>query len=236
MITLYGFGSYFGLPDQSPLVMKTMVQLTMAGLAFDVSVTGYMNAPKGKLPYIRDGEETIADSTFIRKHIETKYGADLDSGLNDLQRVQAWTIERMVEDHLLWAITYVRWTRDENYAKACALFAAFPQAMRGSLAEPSPKRMLDGLQAQGFGRHSEEDVTELCSRSLGALSTHLGDKAYLFGERPAGVDATAFGVLACLGTDVFDTKLTRKARSFANLMAYRERMMAKYFPEFGASA
>ena len=234
MITLYGFGSYFGLPDQSPLVMKTMVQLKMAGLPFDVSVTGYMNAPKGKLPYIRDVEETIADSTFIRKHIESKYGVDLDSGLNDAQRAQAWTIERMVEDHLLWAITYVRWTKDENFAKASALFAAAPAAMRAQLSEAARKRMLDNLQAQGFGRHSEEDVTELCSRSLSALSAHLGDKAYLFGEKPAGVDATAFGVFACLGTDVFDTTLTRRARGFANLMSYRERMMAKYFPEFGS--
>jgi glutathione S-transferase len=232
MITLYGFGSFFGLPDQSPLVMKTMVQLKMAGLPFEVSVTGFLNAPKGKLPYIRDGETMVADSTFIRKHIEKKYGIDLDAGLSETERAQAWTIERMVEDHLLWAITYVRWTKDENFAKACALFAPLPEHMRASLAENTRQRMLSGLQAQGFGRHSEDDVTELCTRSLAALSTHLGDKPYLFGEKPTGTDATAFGVFACLASELFDTPLTRKARSIANLMAYRDRMMARYFPGF----
>ena len=34
---------------------------------------------------------------------------------------------------------------------------------------------------------------ELGDRSLLALSTLLGDKAYLMGDAPCGVDATAFG-------------------------------------------
>ena len=34
MITLYGFGAGFGLPEISPFVTKTEVQLKMAGIAY----------------------------------------------------------------------------------------------------------------------------------------------------------------------------------------------------------
>ena len=61
MITLYTFGPYFGLPDGSPFVVKAMLLLKFAGLAYD-EIRGYpSNAPKGKLPYIIDDGVTVAD-------------------------------------------------------------------------------------------------------------------------------------------------------------------------------
>ena len=54
-------------------------------------------SPKGQLPYIVDEAERIADSTFIRAHIEGKYGFDFDAPLNLQQRAQAWAFERMIE-------------------------------------------------------------------------------------------------------------------------------------------
>ena len=70
MITLYGFGAGFGLPEISPFVTKTEVQLKMAGLAYRKEKAKPPASPKGQLPYIVDEAETIADSTFIRAHLE----------------------------------------------------------------------------------------------------------------------------------------------------------------------
>ena len=81
MITLYKFGPAFGLPDPSPFVTKADMLLKLAGLDFQVNNEGYKNAPKGKLPYIDDDGELVADSSFIRWHIEKKYGFDFDAGL-----------------------------------------------------------------------------------------------------------------------------------------------------------
>jgi glutathione S-transferase len=86
MITLYTFGPYFGLPDGSPFVTKAMLLLKLAGLPYKEDRKGYSKAPKGKLPYIEDGGTRIADSTFIRLHIEKKYGSDFDAGLSSEQR------------------------------------------------------------------------------------------------------------------------------------------------------
>ena len=78
----------FGLPEISPFVTKTEVQLKMAGLAYRKEKAMPPASPKGQLPYIVDDAESIADSTFIRAHIEGKYGFDFDAPLN-LQAARA---------------------------------------------------------------------------------------------------------------------------------------------------
>jgi len=103
MITLYGFGAGFGLPEISPFVTKTEVQLKMAGLAYRKQRAMPPASPKGQLPYIEDDSERVADSTFIRAHVERKYGFDFDAGLDLQQRAQAWAFERMIEHHVYWA-------------------------------------------------------------------------------------------------------------------------------------
>jgi glutathione S-transferase len=59
----------------------------------------------------------------------------------------------------------------------------------------------------------------------------LGDKPCLMGERPCGTDATAFGALAGLLTPFFESPLRHRAEQFGNLVAYVDRMMARYYPE-----
>ena len=54
----------------------------MAGLAYRKEKAKPPASPKGQLPYIVDEAETIADSTFIRAHLEAKYGFDFDAPLS----------------------------------------------------------------------------------------------------------------------------------------------------------
>src|SRR5689334_167170 len=100
MITLYTFGPHFGLPDASPFVIKGEMLLKLSGLPYRCDTRGFGRAPKGKLPYIRDGEVTVADSTLIRLHLEKKHGIDFDQGLSTRDRGVAWSVEKMLEDHL----------------------------------------------------------------------------------------------------------------------------------------
>ena len=66
MITLYGFGPAFGLPDPSPFVTKAETLLKMAAVPYRTALGNLRKAPKGKLPYIDDDGAVIADSTLIR--------------------------------------------------------------------------------------------------------------------------------------------------------------------------
>src|SRR5438132_12392887 len=99
MITLYGFGAGFGLPEISPFVTKTEVQLKMAGLAYRKEKAKPPASPKGQLPYIVHQAESIADSTFIRAHLEGNYGFDLDAPLSLQARAQAWAFEPVTGHH-----------------------------------------------------------------------------------------------------------------------------------------
>jgi glutathione S-transferase len=233
MITLFGFGPKFGLPEPSPYVIKTEVQLKLAGLAYRKDPTGFGDAPKGKLPYIVDDGEAVADSTFIRAHIERKYGIDLDAGLGPAERAQSWAIERMLEDHLGWALAYDRWLLDENFARGPAhFFDQAPEGVRDTIRTETRERVRATQKAQGMGRHSAAEVATLGTRSLDALSTLLGERPYLMGAHPTGTDATALGLVAGLMTPIFDSPLCRAARERANLVAYAGRMMARFYPEF----
>jgi glutathione S-transferase len=233
MITLYTFGPYFGLPDGSPFVTKAMLLLKLAGLAYAEDRGGYGRAPKGKLPYINDDGVLIADSTFIRFHIEKKYGFDFDAGLDPAQKATGWAVERMCEDHLNWAMMAARWVDEANFAKGPThFFDAIPLPIRPIVRSLVRRKVRSSLIAHGFGRHAEAEAFVLAKRDIDALATLLGDKAFLMGETPCAADATAFAFIAHLLSPTFDAPIRTAAERCANLVAYRDKIMELYFPAF----
>lgn len=179
MITLYTFGPHFGLPDGSPFVTKTMLLLKFAGLPYQENRQGYGRAPKGKLPYIDDAGIIVADSTFIRFHIERKYGFDFDAGLTPAQKAAAWAIEKMCEEHLYLALLATRWLDDANFARGPAqFFKAVPMPLRPIVQSLVRRKVRKTLKLQGFGRHTTSEQSELAIAGINALATLVGEKAF----------------------------------------------------------
>lgn len=233
MIVLYGAQAAFGLPQVSPYVSKTEIQLKMAGLAYEPRDAMPEDSPKGQIPFIDDGEARVADSTFIRMHLEKTYGVDFDEGLTPRQRAEAWALERMLENQLGWVIGYFRWLTPENFARGPAhFFDGAPPEARDALHEEVLREVRAAMRAQGVARHSDAEIVELGLKSLTALSEILGDKPFLFGDRPCGADATALAMLSALYTPVFPCALQAKAEEFANLVAYADRLMTLFYPDF----
>jgi len=232
-IILYSFGPGFDLPEVSPYCLKTEVQLKMAGLPYEKDFTGFPAAPKGKLPYIKDGAAVIADSTFIRQHLEWSYGVDFDAGYSLEQRALAWAVERMLEDHLSWALVKSRWLDPVNFAKGPAhFFDSAPEAIRDKLRTETLAEVQQRQIGHGIGRHSDEDALFLGTRSLYSISQLLGGKPYLLGDAPCGTDATAFGMLASIMTPFFTSDLRKAAEACSNLKPYVDRMMARYYGDW----
>lgn len=232
MITLFAAGAGFGLPEISPYVTKTEVQLMMAGLKYHKTKGGREAAPKGQLPWIEDAAQAIGDSTFIRAHIERKYDIDLDVGLTGKERAQAWAIERMIENQLGWVSSYFRFLDSNNFAKGPGRwFDQAPEHLRDDLRKGLLEAVATNIRAVGVGRHLREEVAWLGGLSLRSLDELLEDKAYLMRDtHPVGVDATAFAMLAAIMTPFFDSPLRREAESYPRLVAYVGRMMAQFYP------
>ena len=236
MITLYGGGPNFGLPETSPYATKTEVQLQMAGLEYVKARALPAESPKGQIPFIDDDGERIADSTFIRAHLERKYGVDFDEGLTVRQRAEAWAIERMLENHFSYTVGYARFCIPENFDKGPAhFFDNVPEEARAQMREAMKAGVAATFRAVGVGRHAPDEIEWLGARSLEALSDLLGDRPFLMGGCPCGTDATAFAMLAGLLTPFFDAPLRRRAEGYRNLVAYTDRMMAHFYPNFAWS-
>jgi glutathione S-transferase len=219
MIILRVFGPAFGLPDASPFVTKAEVLLKMAALPYMTEIAEARAAPRGKLPWLEDDGVIVPDSTLIRFHIERKYAVDFDKGFAAPDRAVAWAIEKLLEDHLYWAIIDARWMHDENFAKGPAqFFAAVPDHARDGAIAKARQLAADNLAA-------------LAKRAISSVTAILADRPYLMGDRPCGADATVFAFITGLLCPLFTTPLFDLAVSRQNLVDYRDRMMGQYFPD-----
>ena len=233
MITLYTFGPNFGLPDPSPFVVKAEVLLKMAGLPYRTDTTGFKKAPKGKLPYIDDDSTIVCDSTFIRFHLEKKHHIDFDEGLSPAERGVAWAFEKMCEDHLYWVMIYERWIDNANFdAGPRRFFSVVPAPLRPLVVTMVKRQFRRNLWGHGLGRHTDEEVTQLAERAIASLTDFLGDKSYLMGERVCGADATLFPFVAGFLSRTFKTPIRTAVEQRSNLVAYSDRMLRQYYPEF----
>ncbi|AJC19572.1 glutathione S-transferase C-terminal domain-containing protein [Pandoraea pulmonicola] len=234
MLTLYTFGPAFGMPDASPFVVKAEMLLKLAGLPYRTDRGGFRRAPKGKLPYLDDDGQIVADSTLIRLHIERKYGFDFDAGLTPEQRGAAWMFEKALEDHFYWHVVQERWCDDENFAKGPAsFFKAIPWPVR-PLAQAFIRRKVRGtLHGQGTSRFTSQERAQLLARGALATAELLGDKPYFFGDKPCGADATAFGFIGSAASPHFRMTLRDEIGKHPNLTAYVTRMHREFFAESG---
>ena len=233
MIVLHTFGKQHDMIDPSPFVTKAHALLRLAGLPYEAIPSDIRKAPRGKFPVIVDDGQTIADSTFIRAHIEKKYGFDFDAGLDARERAIAWSIEKMIEDHLSWIWTHERWTFSADYASGPAhYFKPMPAPVRPLIELYVNRKLALARYGQGVSRYTGEEREALSQRGLDAISTLLGDNPFLMGDAPCGADATLFAFMNVLLCPAFGAPSVTIARGRANLVDYSARLAAQYFPDF----
>lgn len=231
MLVLHTFGPAFGLPDPSQFVLKSLIQLGMTGLPFrtDSAPAHFRKAPKGKLPVLVDGNTVVPDSTFIRWHLETTRGLDLDAGLDEAARGHAWAIEKFCEDHVYWISVHYRWLEDPGWELVKkAFFGGIPAPVRPLVTGMVRRDVRRRAWGHGFGRHTADEKARLARATAEALDRIVGEGPYVFGDRPTAVDAVVCAAVMSGAAEAFDHPWRRALADRPKLLAHRDRIAARY--------
>jgi glutathione S-transferase len=220
MITLYSYPELFGVADNNGYGLKVFAFMRLAGVPFrHEHIFDASKAPRGQLPYIVDGGESIGDSETIVTYLIKTYALTIDSSLNAAQHNQNLLITRMLDD-LYWVMSYSRW-KDDRY------YPAFRDALLREHAGLNEAGLLKAREfnAQryyyaGIGRYTPEAAYARGLADLGALAKLVPADGYMHGPRPTSIDAGIYGFVANIWFFDIDTPLKQFVRANANLVRH----------------
>ncbi len=229
-LTVYppGLGEISG----SPFSAKAICLMEMSGLPYELDVNpDPRKSPKKKFPVLQDGGKIIPDSDQIRDHLETVHGIDFDALLSAEQKAVSRLVIRTLEENVYFAIVANRWQQDKHWAYTKeAFFAEMPPVIGGFISNQIRKGVVKQVQAQGMGRHSEEERVARVAKDIAAIEVVLGDKPFLFGDRPTAADATGVGMLRAQAMFPVQNSLSDLVLNSPRLVAYIERGKTELYP------
>jgi glutathione S-transferase len=226
MITLFSYPELYGVADNNPYGLKVFAFLKLCNLAFrHEHIFDAKAAPRGQLPYILDGDETIGDSDAIVAHLIGKYRLAIDDALTAEQRDTDHLIGRMLDD-LYWVMSYSRW-RDPEFWPLFRdeILRTHPSVSEDGL-DQARKYNLERYHYQGIGRYEPDGVYARGIADLRVLANLVPQNAFLFGAQPSSIDAGIYGFLANIHFYAIDTPLKTFVASRANLVRHCETLHA----------
>jgi len=190
------------------------------------------NAPKGKLPYIEDGDTKIGDSELIIDYLKKSYAIDADSHLSVEQKHQVWVYKKLAEDSLGWVMLYYRWV-DNRYWRhnKTILFGKLPTVLNNIIPGIVRKGVLKTAHYHGISRHTNEEIENIARKGIASIASFLGNDKYFFGEKFSSLDAVMYGMLAQFSRTDINPPLCSLVQDYPNLINYLTRMTEEYFPE-----
>ena len=239
MMTLYGYLPAWGCSDMSPFVSYTDAYLRMAGIPFKAVILekgDLTKTPKGKLPWIIDSDGTSVDDTqLIQYYLEKKYNDPLDNWLTKEQKAAVTLMHRAIGECWYWIVVQTRYRRDEDFAIYDPLWVKFlawlPEEERRAPVEAFRDHLLTQFWWHGAGRNTEREIEVTAEHLTDAMSDLLGDKPYMYGDRPCSIDANMYAGLVHVAYTPFPSPIGRYVRSKPNLVSYMKRIFDKYYPD-----
>lgn len=220
MLKLKTLPAAFGVRSGSPFALKGEALLEWSGLEYEKEMSEPRFGPRGKMPVLIDGDTVVPDTRNIQWYLEDSYGVSFDDHLTPDERATAKAVSRMCEEHLYWAQTYFRWHDHADLVRE-TLFAKVPGLLRGAIFGSVQRKLRRDMWGHGFGRMTREEKIRLATEELQTLAALVGDKPYLFGDKPCSADFSAFGLVLNILAPETPTPISEPAEP---LRAYAERV------------
>lgn len=228
MILLYQPPSFWGIPSISPFCVKLETYLKMAGIQYKIAPFDIRKAPKGKIPFIEMDGKFIGDSGLIIDLLKKKYGDVLDKDLSAEDQARAVALQRLVEEHLYFAMAWLRWNTEDSLKEVRKAFLTFlPPVIGGVIFNKIRKDLLKSIYTQGMGRHSRAEIIQFAKVDFQALSILLGDKPFFLGSAATSIDAVVYGFLVQTLHTPWESEIKQYLRTLSNLVAFDKRMKEK---------
>ena len=80
-----------------------------------------------------------------------------------------------------------------------------------------------------MGAHRQEEIQALAISDIDAIADWLGAMPFFMGGAPSKADCTVHAFVCNLLAEPFTTPLREATRRHANLVAYNERMLERFF-------
>lgn len=187
----------FPKPSDSPILsgpcLKLETWLRIAEIKYENEYSFFERSSQGQMPYITLNNQDFHDSQFIIEHLTKVYGKDLNDHLSQTEKSISRAILKLVEESLKWAMMYHRFTiaPTSEYMKMSYIF----ELIHRIFFKSAIKKV---IIAQGYGKHTKEEVYHIGKQDLEALNTFLANKKFLFGDQPCTEDACLFAFIAQL--------------------------------------
>lgn len=232
MIELFKFKPVGNLPDPSPFCMKVETFLKMAALEYrNVEINDPNKGPKGKLPFIQDGENVVGDSSLIIEYLTDRYSPAIHRDLNKQQNAIGHSLTKLLEERFYWIVVYSRWIDDRCWPSIRdEFFGSLPKPIRFPLAGWVRKRVKRDLRGQGIGRHSQDEIYAMGRQDLQSVSDILDANDFMLGNNPTQFDCSVHAFVATAIQFSLDTPLKAFGLTLPNLVDYNDRMNGLYYP------
>ena len=226
MLTLFSYPGLFGVADNNPFGLKVFAFLTLCRLEFrHEQIVDASAAPRGQLPYVVDGDETIGDSDRIVAHLIERYELRIDEWLTTTQRETHFLVRRTLDD-LYWVMSYSRWKDDRFWPMFRDAFRATHPEIEVTTLDAARAYNLKRYHYQGIGRYEPAAAYERGLDDLRVLARLLPQDGFVFGGKPCSLDAALYGFVANIHFYEIDTPLRQFVATCPNLVAHCRSMHA----------